>query len=807
MFENVVWLYAIPLMWILLALITFLRFVKIPSHILQEKDVMKRRRTKRLMVFIFRGLALTLILIALAQPTIEQERTIPGDPTITLLVDHSASMDLYDNSFIEPLTEKLRETIPVELKELNTKEESPVGDFILNNLKPNSNLLIISDGRVTSGAKLDTLSQVAVSINSTISVIEPPLLQEDVAVSITGPAKTVADIENTYNIHISRATHEAYKPVELRVLIDGEEVFHETTKEEVIQVSKTFSKGVHNIIAEVSNPDFNTLNNRFILTTRVIKQPKVLLVTQVPTQLKELLDQLYDVDESGSIPADLSAYYAVIIYDMPAEALTNLEALQDFVVEGNGVFFIGGYHSFDRSSYKNSPLETMLPVTVGSYEKKRGDATIALAIDISGSSGVKYIYVPGSGKLERVESNALSIQKALAIDVLRNINEGNRVGAVAFTDSAYVVAPVEPLSKNKDELIDKISRLIGEGQTDFAVGLGGAYELVKGFNGEKNIIMITDGKTGSLAIKQNTLALARTLADLGVNIYVIGVGEGSDVEFLSEVAQLGNGLYFAADQTNKLNILFGEPEGEEVEQTIFDLFILNQFHFITQGLQLDATMTAFNQVNAKKSAQVLVTLSTGEPALTVWRYGLGRVGALTVFSGENNLGDLLRDPNSRLLTRAINWHIGDPERKEEYFIDIPDARINTPTLITVKTKDKIPQATGLSFEKIDETTYVAQYTPTVLGIDEVLGVQFAVNYPKEYEQVGLSPLLKEIARDTGGGIFAPDQVQEMLEVSTSAQNRITLSTTPLTWPFILGALILIFCEITIRRILDNWVKP
>jgi len=748
--------------------------------------------------------AVSLLLIALSTPLVQINKDIAGDPTITLVIDKSASMQLFDLAFIDSFVGKLRTKIPVEVKEMNFESESPIGDFIFSNLKPDSNILVISDGQATTGTNIPQLSKVAVSINSTISVVDIQQKLEDVAVSIQGPQKTVADIENVYTVHLSKATKED-KAVPLKIVIDAETVFDQQTKEEDILIKRTFKEGAHTIIAEIKSEDNFPLNNFFQKTTKVIDKPNVLLVTQVPTQLKQLLDPLYDLDEKRAIPRDLSSYYAMVVYDMPREEVNNLEALQKFVIEGNGALFIGGYHSFDRSSYKGSTIEQILPVTVGSYEKKRGDATIAFAIDISGSSGTKYLYVKGSNRLEKIESKALSIQKALAIESLKSINEGNRVGVIAFTDQAYAVAAVEPLTKNKDDLIDKISRLKGEGQSDFAVGLGGAYELIKGMPGEKNILLISDGKTGSITIKQNTLSLAKALYDIGVHIYVIGVGDDPDVQFLSSIAQVSNGVYFSADQTNRLSLLFGEPEGKEVDQTMFDLFVLNKFHFITSGITLDTTMTAFNQVNAKRSAQTLVTLGTGEPALTVWRYGLGRVGALTAFAGENNLGDLLKDPNSRLLVRSVNWLIADPERKEEYFIDIPDSRVDTPTLITVKT-DKIPQAPGLVFEKTDERTYVSEFVPKHTGMQTLLKQPFAVNYALEFQEMGMSEDLIKTARETGGDLFNQNEIDQIVKAAQSAAKKHINEEMPLRWPFILIALLLLLMDMIIRRVLDNWVK-
>ena len=236
--------------------------------------------------------------------------------------------------------------------------------------------------------------------------------------------------------------------------------------------------------------------------------------------------------------------------------------------------------------------------------------------------------------------------------------------------------------------------------THFFIGLSGAYGLLKDHIGTNNIIFITDGMTGSNSIRQQTLDTARTINARGVKVYVVGTGKKVDEAFLKSVAYNGGGIYFPASQENRLKILFGEPEDSKFGE-LFDLFMLNPYHFITQDLDLDASLYGFNQVIPKSSAQLLVTTQHGEPAVTVWNYGLGRVGTLNVFSGNNNLGDLLNKRNSILLTRITNWVIGDPQRKEPYYVVISDSRINNPVNVIVKSQ-KYPSAEGLSFSRVGD---------------------------------------------------------------------------------------------------------
>jgi hypothetical protein len=343
----------------------------------------------------------------------------------------------------------------------------------------------------------------------------------------------------------------------------------------------------------------------------------------------------------------------------------------------------------------------------------------------------------------------------------------------------------QPLFKIKKELIDKISRIQQPaGQSFFHIGLSGAYALLKDHVGNNNIIMITDGQTGSDTIKQETIDTAKTINARGVKIYVVGTGRNVDEEFLKDIAYNGGGIYFPADQENNLRILFGEPEESKFGE-LFDLFILNPYHFITQGLLLDASLYGFNQVIPKSSAQLLVTTQHGEPGVTVWNYG-----------------DLLNQRNSVLITRITNWCIGDPQRKEPYYVLIPDSRINELVDIIVKS-DKYPSAEGLSFTRTGENQYKAGFIPVQKGFNQVLGKGFAVNYEEEYQSLGMNPRLEEIVSMSGGKFFNPRDSKEIANFVKSVSKRSKVEKTTIVWPFILAAAIIFLIEIGLRKVREK----
>ena len=250
----------------------------------------------------------------------------------------------------------------------------------------------------------------------------------------------------------------------------------------------------------------------------------------------------------------------------------------------------------------------------------------------------------------------------------------------------------------------------------------------------------------------------------------------------------------------KLKILFGEPKKRN-EGESFGLFVIDSSHFITKGLDLDATLTGYNQVIPKTSANILITTDGGEPALIEWHYGLGKVVTLPVFAGDN-LGELLNEHNSKLISRTINYLIGDPERKKPYFVTIDDTRVNMPSDIYVKS-DKIPVAKGLEFLKVDQNTYNAKFTPTQTGFQTMVETTFAVNPPREYQEAGMNKDLPLIVQSTNGQQFKSTDTQAIIDFVRTVSKKTVLEKETYIAPFLFIALIIFLIEISLRRLLEQ----
>jgi uncharacterized membrane protein len=749
----------------------------------EDPDVVKQKKAARRVMVFTRFLILLFLCIALAAPYIQHEKVIEGDPYIKLLIDNSTSMELFEQA-APGLAEKLEKRLTVETKTIASGERSELGDAILNNLEPGQSILLVTDGNSNIGANLGDVALFASRLNATVNAISLTPKEKDVGVTILGPGKTMSDVENTFTIVLNHVGSKG--PVHVQVSLDGQMILDETTADPVKEITQKLAEGYHQMTARIISDDYFPENNVFYKTIKVVPKPRILFVSEKESPVKTLLSELYRVDSVSSVPADLKDYYAIAINNLPADQLNPAtERITDFVSDGNGMVVLGGKGSFDNGNYKDSIFETALPVFVSSPGKKEGEISVVVVIDISGSTGVAFGRFTSTAEFEKAA--AVGIYKDLRLDI--------RLAVVAFNTQAYLISEPSYVYE-KVGLEDRIGRLKFGGGTLMQAGMLKAASMLSQMGGSKNIILMSDGKTQS---ESAALEAAKLAANQGIKIYTVGVGPTTNENLMMQVAEIGNGIYFRATEETRLKILFGEVDEEEQKAGIMGLVVLNQNHFITEGYDPKAEIHGFNQAVPKTTARLLLTTTTGEPILTVWRVGLGRVAAWSTDDGTEWAGDTLSRINSKIYARMFNWAIGDPDRKAESYIDARDTIINEPTEVTIKSETP-PEAQGVTFYKIDEDLYSAAMTPTTLGFQQVSGAVFAANYAREYNSLGFNAELSKIALSTGGRVFDPADIDGIVQYTKARSRRIINTKDYLGWPFVLAAVVIFLIEIFIRRL-------
>ncbi len=799
-------LIAIVPMLLLIFWFTRKTFVKFGNR-LELEAYLKSKKTDRKIVLALRSLAFVFLLLAIASPFVLESKTVPGDPRLTILVDNSSSMVLYNQNLANDLYKKLEGTVPVNIRTIANGEHSTIGNGILNNIEGNDNVMVITDGVNNEGKLLGDIMLFASNVNSSVSTLKMDAVKNDVGVTIDGPPELIKDTEGDFIVKVSAVGKSL--PYTIQVKEDENSIIFEEqgSSSKEWKFSRKFGEGeYHKITAKLYNiggDDYFQNNNMHYKSIKIVPRPKVLYVTEKNSPLAGELNKIYELDVKDSLPSDLTNYMAVIFNDIRNSKIApNMDMLSDYVSNGNGMIFIGGENSFERGGYKGTLLETLLPIKIGaSEEQNKSNINVIIVIDISSST-----------------EDGIAVEKALALSVVDSLSEKNNVGAVAFGNGhtekcqAFDILPspkLMPLKDIKKELKDKISSLAFDGQSCFDIGIQGAFQKLSTVGGSKNIIFISDGKTTYQKLRDDTYDAVRNVNAKGVKIYTIGVGTDTDDlstennQFLGNMAALGEGIYYKTDASNRLKIEFGDKDETKGEEFYNTLVPIDTTHFITLGMDdMHATISGYNYAVPKPAARLLVTTNKNIPVLVVWRFGLGRVVTLTTDDGLKWAGDLLTKQNSKLITKSINWAIGDLGRKKSYDVTIRDTVLGKYTNVNVISKD-MPHSEGLSFAKIDTNLYSAAYTPKETGYQDILGATVAVNYNDEYADLGVSQEFTNLVDKTGGKVFEPADTKGIIEFIKAKSKRIKISSTDYRWPFAIAALILFLAEIAIRRYREN----
>lgn len=724
-----------------------------------------------------------LILTAIAAPFEARESVVEGEPRISILVDNSTSMELYNLQVPDGRA-----------KYISPGNRTALGDAVFQSITAGDNILLFSDGSNNYGRELADVAMIARRINAIINAVALTPEKNEVVVRIEGNKKVLLDSENEYKIIIQKVGNASNYILE--VSVDGQLFFSQDVvqneKTKIISFRYTFnSEGAHEIKARITARDYFAENNVFYKSVYVVPKPKVLLVSERDSPLAKILGEIYDIEISNL--RNLKNYAAVFLDDLPASKLSkeDVALLREYVAEGNGLVVVGGSNSYEKGGYRDSLLETLLPVKSIKSQSIGKGVGVVIAIDISGSTGALF-----------GEATKADVEKAIAIGLLRELNKGDFLGVVAFNSDSYIVAPFE-VCPDRKEVEEKVTRLKFGGGTIIYSAQIMADAMLSNFSGSRNFILISDGIT---SYPEVSLERAKSMAARGIRTYAVGVGYDTNEAFMQQLASAGNGLYFKPEEYQRLKIVFGEEEIEEGEA--YPLAITTKNHFITQNVALNASVYSFNEVTAKTNAQLLVAAG-GSPVVTAWRFGLGRVVSLTTDNGAKWSSQLYSGENSKLISAIANWAIGDPEKARGTKIDAADVHLGEAVNIAV-TSSKPPKMSidgaQLRAATSDLNLYHATFTPDKPGFYHIIADGYAdvvaVNYPVEFMNLGFSEELLRIAEATGGRVYSPNEnyLEEIAKLAKAKTRRTVVEKVDLSLPFLIAAFALFFFEVAARRI-------
>lgn len=405
-------------------------------------------------------------------------------------------------------------------------------------------------------------------------------------------------------------------------------------------------------------------NNSYHAYSVVDSVPKVLLISGMSEDSRpyeELLRSAgcnYYVVSAINAPDSLEGlleYKSILLEnvylsDLPEGFLLNIETyVKDY---GCGLVCIGGDDSFALGGYRESVLETVLPVDMELRGVNEIPAmAMIMVIDHSGSMSTD----AGGG------ATNLDLAITAAETAVNQMRSTDYVGVISFDDTfSWVVAPA--FAADKDDMKAQIETIAEGGGTTIQPALWAALNGAKECDVSiRHVILLTDGQGESRNYKE--IIEAYTNAD--VTLSTVAVGDGSDAELLEQLAENCGGRYYYSDMASEIPKIFAQEvflSGDTYLQNGLFHLEADSSNEITRGLFEAGWPSIYGYVSAtpKTASNVLIASEKDDPVLTVMQYGLGHTVAWnTDVTNQWTAGYAGESDYVQLWKRIIDYSVGN----------------------------------------------------------------------------------------------------------------------------------------------------
>ena len=368
-------------------------------------------------------------------------------------------------------------------------------------------------------------------------------------------------------------------------------------------------------------------SNNVLTTTLAVQDPWRLLYLGNRTQgggktLQTLLGasvKLERVDTSRDSMEVLETADVIVLDDAPAASVPEdwQKAMASQVAQhGKGLMMSGGNSAFGPGGYHDTLLAKILPTEFVQKEEKRDPSTtLAIIIDTSGSM---------SG--ERVQ-----LAKEVARLAVRRLLPHDKVGIVEFYGTKQWAAPIQSAA-NAIDIQRALNRLDAGGGTVILPAIEEAYYAMQNVQTRyKHVLILTDGGVEAGAFEP----LLRKMAGKGMNVSTVLVGGDTHSEFLVNIANWGKGHFYSASNRFSIpEILLKQPSTSKIPSYRPGEHTVRGRGGRGWWDDVDPTtvpiLHGYVETRPRKGAEVLLeTEAMRHPIITTWRYGLGRVTAMT----------------------------------------------------------------------------------------------------------------------------------------------------------------------------------
>lgn len=360
-------------------------------------------------------------------------------------------------------------------------------------------------------------------------------------------------------------------------------------------------------------------------TVAAVQEPRHLLYLGERQQgaaamLQRLLGASFLVDaRAPASPFDPARWPLIMVDDLPAARLpasVQQRINRAVAKDGTGLFVSGGMASFGAGGYADTPLGAALPVTARGQDKQiRPSVALAIVIDSSGS----------------MQGDRLELAKQVARQTVRKLTPIDWVGVVEFYGARQWSVPMHHAIDTL-EVERAIGRMQAQGASVLFPALQEAFYGLKDLDARyKHILVISDGGVAEDRYQQ----LVRHIAENRINLSTVAVGgQVDDEKSMAEWAQVGRGRFYSVpDEFNLVELDFNQPQTRpDPGYRSGRIAVRGEAHpGWWDGVMLSAPppLSDYVQTRARAEAETLLRTEGGDPILSSWPVGSGRVTAMT----------------------------------------------------------------------------------------------------------------------------------------------------------------------------------
>lgn len=397
----------------------------------------------------------------------------------------------------------------------------------------------------------------------------------------------------------------------------------------------------------------------------------------------------------------------IAISDMPAHTWATLA--RSVRTRGTGLVVLGGPRSFGAGGYRESTLETLLPVTAESRDPA-ARAAVLFVVDKSGSMD------RDNGKASRFAYARQAILGTAGI-----LLDADLTGLIAFDTEPQTWLPLESHAEPGRKL-DSAWQHTPSGGTRIKPALVQALAQLKAATADQRLlVVVTDGFVGDTDFS----GLRTDIETAAIDVIVMAVGREPELGLLHELADLNNGILLRIDDVATLPELMNETVG--MRRSAYEGGRVNprevsMLPFLAESKPSWPSLQGYMVTRERPDADVYLRSERGDPLLAVQHAGVGKVVALPA-----GLGDWARAWQQwplwgQLVGGLVDWtgaqagnpnlHIAIEEKPGEHRIVIDAVNRNHDwdssdnTLLTLR--DPVDRLTEIELERSAPGRYTAR---------------------------------------------------------------------------------------------------